>query len=118
VKNPTEIRAALTFGLLYACVLFAAAWLRDLIGSGGVYGVAVVSGLTDVDAITLSSLRLLGMGTLTPHQAVTTILLALLSNIAFKSGLTFVVGGSKLFVRVLPGFASVAAGAVVGWLTV
>jgi uncharacterized membrane protein (DUF4010 family) len=116
VKNPTEIRAALTFGLLYAAVLLASAWLSDLVGSRGVYAVAVVSGLTDVDAITLSSLRLLGLGTLTQHQAATSILLALLSNIVFKSGLTLVIGGSQLAWRALPGFASVATGAIIGWL--
>jgi len=118
VKNPTEIRAAMTFGLLYAGVLLASAWLSDLVGSSGVYGVALVSGLTDVDAITLSSLRLHGLGTLTAHQAVTAILLALLANIAFKSGLTLAVGGVQLFKRALPGFVSVAAGAAIGWLAV
>ncbi len=118
VKNPTEIRAALTFGLLYAAVLLASAWLSDLVGSRGVYGVALVSGLTDVDAITLSSLRLLGLGTLTQHQAATAILLALLSNIVFKSGLTLIIGGGRLAWRALPGFASVAAGAIIGWLLI
>lgn len=113
--NPTEIRAALGFGALYAFVLFAAAWLSDWIGSEGVYGVALVSGLTDVDAITLSSLRLFGLGTLTGDQALTAILLALLANIAFKSGLTLVIGGGRLALRTLPGFAAVALGALAGW---
>ncbi|MGF1644160.1 MAG: MgtC/SapB family protein [Thiotrichales bacterium] len=116
IKNPTEIRAALSFGLLYAGVLLASAWLSDLVGSGGVYAVAVVSGLTDVDAITLSSLRLLGIGTLTPHHAATTVLLALLANIVFKAGLTLVIGGAGLFRRTLPGFLAVAAGLAAGWL--
>jgi uncharacterized membrane protein (DUF4010 family) len=43
IKNPTEIRAALGFGVLYALVLFAAAWLSDLVGSQGVYAVASTS---------------------------------------------------------------------------
>lgn len=113
--NPTEIRAALGFGALYAAVLFAAAWLSDWVGSQGVYGVALVSGLTDVDAITLSSLRLFGLGTLSGGEALTAILLALLANIAFKTGLTLVIGGSGLALRTLPGFAAVALGAVAGW---
>lgn len=118
VKNPTEIRSAVTFGLLYAGVLVASAWLSDLAGSSGVYVVALVSGLTDVDAITLSSLRLFGLGTLSGHQAATAILLALLANIAFKAGLTLAIGGPGLARRTLPSFASVAAGAVVGWLLI
>jgi uncharacterized membrane protein (DUF4010 family) len=115
VKNPTEIRTAVTFALLYALVLVASAWLSDLAGSGGVYVVALVSGLTDVDAITLSSLRLFGLGTLTAHQAATAILLAMLANIVFKAGLTLAIGGPALARRALPGFAAVAAGACLGW---
>ena len=115
IGNPTELRTALGFGLLYAGVLFAAAWLSDWIGSHGVYGVALVSGLTDVDAITLSSLRLFGLGSLSSQQAVTAILLALLSNIVFKTGLTIFIGRGKLALRTLPGFAAVAGGAVAGW---
>lgn len=118
VKNPTEIRTALTFGLLYALVLFASAWLSDLVGSGGVYAVALVSGLTDVDAVTLSSLRLHGLGTLTTQQTATAILIALLANILFKAGLTLSIGGYGLARRALPGFASVAAGSVAGWLLI
>ncbi len=113
--NPMEIRAALTFGALYAAVLFASAWLNDLSGSLGTYAVAMVSGLTDVDAITLSSLRLLGLTTLSGDQAITSILLALLANIVFKSGLTLVIGGTPLARRVLPGMAAVALGALAGF---
>lgn len=115
LSNPTEIRAALGFGVLYAGVLFAAAWLSDWAGSHGVYAVALVSGLTDVDAITLSSLRLFGLGTLSGREALTAILLALLANIGLKTGLTLVIGGGGLALRTLPGFAAVALGAVAGW---
>lgn len=115
MENPVEIRAALTFGALYAAVLFATAWLTDLSGSFGAYGVALVSGLTDVDAITLSSLRLFGLATLSADQAITSILLALLANIVFKSGLTLVVGGAPLARLVWPGMATVALGAVAGF---
>ncbi len=118
MSNPTEIRAALSFGLLYAAVLFAAAWLSDLVGSHGVYAVALVSGLTDVDAITLSSLRLFNLGNLQIDQTATTILLAVLSNIAFKSGLATVIGGAALARQVLPGMAAVAGGLVLGWLLI
>lgn len=116
--NPTEIRAALSFGLLYAAVLFAAAWLSDWVGSQGVYAVALVSGLTDVDAITLSSLRLFNLGNLQIDQTANTILLAVLANIAFKSGLATVIGGRALALQVLPGMAAVAGGLVLGWLLI
>ncbi len=116
MENPTEIRAALGFGALYAMVLFTAAWLSDLVGSQGVYVVALVSGLTDVDAITLSSLRLFGLGNLDGGQVLTTMLIAILANMVFKSGLALSIGGASLARQVLPGMGALAGGLVLGWL--
>ena len=110
VSNPTELRTALSFGALYAVVLLLAAWLSDIAGTKGLYMVAFISGLTDVDAITLSSLRLHELGSLTPVQAVTAIAIALLSNIAFKLGIVFTVGGSSMGWPVMRGLLIVAAG--------
>lgn len=110
VSNPTELRTALSFGALYAIVLLLAAWLSDIAGTRGLYVVALISGLTDVDAITLSSLRLNELGSLTKNEAVTAISIALLSNIAFKLGIVFTVGGSSMGWPVLRGLLIVAAG--------
>ena len=116
VQNPAEIRTALTFGALYALVLFASAWLSDLAGNHGLYGVAVVSGLTDVDAITLSSLRLFGLGNILAEQAETVILLALLANIAFKTLLAGILSGGTLARPVALGMALCSAGLLATWL--
>lgn len=114
VKNPTEIFTALTFGLLYGVVLLLSAWLQDIAGSQGLYLVALASGLTDVDAITLSTLRLFNQETLTAAPAVIAIGLAILANLAFKSGLVAVIGGGVLARRVLPGMAVIGLGFIVG----
>ncbi len=118
VRNPTEIKAALTFGALYALILALSAWLQDTAGSGGIYLLALASGLTDVDAITLSSLRMFGMDKLTAAQTITAITLATLSNLAFKTGLVVVIGGAALARRVLPGLFAIAAGLIVGLLLI
>ncbi len=110
ISNPTEIRIAVGFGLLYAAVLFFTAWLSDIAGSGGLYVVALVSGLTDVDAITLSSLRLFELGKLQGAEAVTAIALGILSNIGFKLGLTFLIGGPLLAKRCAAGMITTGAG--------
>jgi len=110
VRNPTELRAALSFGALYAVVLVAAAWLSDLAGHKGLYVVALVSGLTDVDAITLSTLRLNAMDKLAGGPAITAICLAIVANLVFKSGLVLAAGGRQLAASVLPGFAAAALG--------
>jgi uncharacterized membrane protein (DUF4010 family) len=112
VANPAELRASLGFGLLFAVVLLAAAWLSDVAGHRGLYIVALVSGLTDVDALTLSSLQLFTSGKLGAREAVVAIALALLANTVFKLGLVVTVGGKPLARRViLPALASVLAGA-------
>jgi uncharacterized membrane protein (DUF4010 family) len=116
ISNPTELRTALVFALVYAVVLLLAAWLHDKAGAAGLYGVALVSGLTDVDAITLSALRLFGLGDLVARQAVTAIGLAFLANIGFKLGLIGISGGMDMLRRCLPGLVSTAGGTVVGLL--
>ncbi len=118
VRNPTELRSALGFGGLYALVLLAAAWLSDIAGSGGLFAVSLVSGLTDIDAITLSTLRLHNMTRLSAEDAVTAIGLAMLANLAFKTALTGVVGGRELLKAIAPSFTAVALGLTTGLIFV
>lgn len=110
VRNPTELKTALTFGALYALVLVLSAWLQDIAGSRGLYAVALASGLTDVDAITLSSLRLHNQERLAEVEAVLSIALATLANLAFKAGLVISIGGKPLARRSLPGLTAIAVG--------
>ena len=116
--NPTELQAALGFGLLYALVLLATAWLSTQSGSKGLYTVALVSGLTDVDAITLSSLHLLNMGKLDYHPVMTAIALAYVSNMVFKFGLVLFIGGKPLAKHTIIGFTAICVGVLVGLLFV
>ena len=110
VSNPTELKTALTFGLLYGAVLLLSAWLEDIAGSSGLYVVALASGFADVDAIALSTLRLYNVDKLTQFQAVASIALAILSNLAFKIGLVVAIGGKALARRTLPGMLAIGCG--------
>ncbi|MBX3615694.1 MgtC/SapB family protein [Nitrosomonas sp.] len=110
IKNPTEIRAAAAFGLIYGVVLFCSSWLSDIAGSSGLYAVALVSGLTDVDAITLSSLHLYKLEKLETVQVIVAISLAFLSNIGFKLGLIFFLGNRILAKQCVAGMLATAAG--------
>jgi uncharacterized membrane protein (DUF4010 family) len=114
IGNPAELRTALGFAALYAVVLLLAAWLAELAGSKGMYAVALASGLTDVDAITLSSLRLYGLTTLSAAQATTSIVLAISANAVFKLGIVRVVGGGALLRRCAPALIAMTAGAGLG----
>jgi uncharacterized membrane protein (DUF4010 family) len=113
--NPTELRTALGFGLIYAVVLLAAAGLSDWLGNRGLYAVALVSGLTDVDAITLSSLRLHNLDRLSVQGVVNVITLATLANLVFKSVLTLAIGGWHMARHAMAGMAAAGLGLVAAW---
>lgn len=113
-SNPAELHTAIGFGLLYVAVLLASAWMEDFAGNQGLYVVALVSGLTDVDAITLSSLRLFNLGQLSERQMVTVIAIAFTSNLAFKFGMVVFIGGWNLARHVAIGFCAIAMGILAG----
>jgi uncharacterized membrane protein (DUF4010 family) len=116
LRNPTQFGTALLFAFFYALILLAAAWLTDVFGSAGLFGLSFISGLTDVDAITLSSARLAGQGAIAVEAAATAISLAVTANILFKTAVTVAVGGRSLGRAALIAFAAPLAGVVGGLL--
>lgn len=111
--NPTELRTALGFGLAFAAILFLAAWLTDVVGSRGLYLVALASGIADTDAITLSTLELFRLGNIASGTALVAIVTAMLANQATKLAIVFSVGGGPLFRQcVIPMIATGAAAAL------
>lgn len=82
-------------------LLLCAAWLSDIAGRGGLYLLAFASGLTDVDAIALSALRLYNLNKLEGLPTAVSILLAMLANLGFKTFLAFLLGGAGLGRRVI-----------------
>jgi len=96
-KNPAELPQALFFGLLYAAVILAVSAAKDFFGDRGVYIVSLVSGLTEVDAITLSNARLAHQCILQATQAQISILLAVVSNLGFKLGLVGFLSTRQMF---------------------
>ena len=109
-QNPTMLRAALVFGAMYAVVLLAVAWVKDAAGNAGLYAVAAVAGLTDVDAITLSAARMGQLGEIDADRAWRVIVIAFLSNLAFKAGIVAVAGSRRLLAIVAGLFAVLGAG--------
>jgi uncharacterized membrane protein (DUF4010 family) len=118
VKNPTELKTAISFGLLYAIVLLASAWLQDIAGNKGLYIVALASGLTDADASVLSTLRLFNLDKISSSEAVVAVTLALMANLIFKIGLILSIGGKSLARYALPGLLAIGGGMATGLLLV
>jgi len=100
-SNPAELTPALIFGLLYALITLAIAAAKEYFGNRGIYVVALISGFTDVDAITLSTAGLSGAGTIEINTAWRAMVIATLTNMVFKAGAAGMLGGLALLRRVL-----------------
>jgi uncharacterized membrane protein (DUF4010 family) len=109
--NPARLKVALTFGALYAAIVFAVAAARDYLGNDAIYAVALISGLADVDAMTLSVAQLFGRGQLEADEAWRSIFLASLANLLFKVGAASLLGAAALRTYMLTlGAGALAAG--------
>jgi len=109
---PSELKSAVLFGLLYALVLVAVAAAREHFGPSGLYVAAALSGLTDMDAITLSTSRLVSSGHLELTTGWRMILTGGLANMVFKGGLIAVLG-DRAFIR--PGLTGLGIAALGGF---
>lgn len=119
--NPFSLRAALTFGALYAAVLLALRGAREYLGEAGVYAAAGLSSLADVDAVTIAFARA-GPGADAWRGAALAVSLAVVLNTFVKLALGVTIGGGpfRRYVAVAlaaMGMAGLVAGAVVyAWI--
>jgi uncharacterized membrane protein (DUF4010 family) len=116
VKNPFSLAAATRFGLLFAVVLLVVKLTERYAPVEGLYVVAAVAGLTDVDAITLSMAEFArdsaDLGT-----AAAAIAIAALSNTLVKCGMVVALGSRPLRQRLTLATAAIlAVGLAAIWL--
>ena len=109
IRSPFELPAVLKFAGILALVMAAARTLPALLGSGGLLAVAAVSGLADVDALTVTASRMAAHG-LDPAVAAAAILLAGLADTCSKAVITAFVGGPR-FAAIFAGGSSLAVAA-------
>ncbi len=82
IKNPLELSAAFLFALLFVVLLAATHYAVVYFGRGGVYGLAALTGFTDIDPFVLG----LTQSTATPMElAAAAIAIAAASNNVAKS---------------------------------
>ncbi|MGD9601700.1 MAG: MgtC/SapB family protein [Gammaproteobacteria bacterium] len=107
IGNPFELPEVLKFALLLVLILLAAHGAQRLLGDTGLLGVAALSGVVDVDAITLTAATLPGSAEF-PSRV---ILVAVAANSLTKVALTAWAGNRALAGRVLAGTCAMAAAA-------
>jgi uncharacterized membrane protein (DUF4010 family) len=104
VSNPFELGPAIKFGLIYAVILLASNAAQLYLGNTGLYLSSTLSGLADVDAITLSVAELSWTGGLELSVGARAIVLAAMSNTVVKGGIVLSSGSGALRRALLPGF--------------
>lgn len=103
-----DLRSALAFGALLAAVAVFTRAAKDTLGTAGLYGLAALSGLADVDAIVISVMRMNADGELPAGTAALGAVLAAASNLVMKAGLARAIGGRAIGMRVGASFGIVA----------
>ncbi|MGE0240957.1 MAG: MgtC/SapB family protein [Parvibaculaceae bacterium] len=116
LKNPFDLLEVLRFGLILTAVMLLAVAARHFFGEAGLIGLAAISGLADVDAITLSMAKT--AGTDTTSGPALAILTAVGVNTVAKNFYAAYVGGGRLGLIVAAGTALGFAGAAAAYLLV
>ncbi len=95
IEQPFALKPALKFGLLFLLVLLVSKITQLIFGKVGIYATSILSGLADVDAITLSMASLSKTGGISNFVATTAIFLATVSNTLVKAGMIYFLGNKK-----------------------
>jgi len=114
LTNPFELGSTLQMATLLVGVMLFSTWATESFGQRGAYVTAFFSGLTDVDAITLSMANLSQAGGIETAAAAISVFIAVFANTVVKGGLAAVLGTRALAVRVALGFAAMMAAGGVG----
>jgi uncharacterized membrane protein (DUF4010 family) len=113
-RNPTQLRSALAFAGAFVLIRIVTKATIEYGGIGMFLVAAAVAGITDMDAIAMSTAREVTEGIIDPQLGVRAVLVALLVNTVFKLIVTRVVGGARLFRLALPALGSAALVALAG----
>ena len=117
VRNPLSLRTAIQFAILYALIVLLVRWAQAGFGGAGLYAASFFSGLTDLDAISLSLSQLHSDAQIGADLAARAVLIAAGANSLLKAGMAVSLGSAAMRRQVaLVLGATVLAAAVAAWL--
>ncbi|WP_299018250.1 MgtC/SapB family protein [uncultured Photobacterium sp.] len=117
-QSPLALSSALFFGLVLLLIMLLSNALQEWFGDAGTLSLAAISGITDVDAITLALGRQSASNGLLVNTTVLAIFIAAAVNSLVKMGMACFVGAKSLRRYVIaPVTGSVLLGAVTVWLS-
>ncbi len=100
LENPFSLGPAIKFSLFFVCILFIVKIAKLYLGDKGLYLASLVSGLADVDPITLSIAEQTKNAQLGHNVGAIGITIAVVANSVAKSGIALFSGGWKFGARV------------------
>jgi uncharacterized membrane protein (DUF4010 family) len=96
LKNPFDLAAALKLAALIAIIMLLAKVLSSMSSTRGLYLLAAVSGIADLDPITLSMARVAGARMAPAEAAATAIIIAVGTNTATKAVMATAIAGRRV----------------------
>jgi uncharacterized membrane protein (DUF4010 family) len=117
LKNPLDLSVAIRFGVLLSLIMLLSKGLQQYFGDAGLYVLSVLSGIADVDAISLSFARMHFNEEVLLNTTITGIVLASATNSIVKGALAIGIGGANYGLKVgLPLLVASLAGVASVWL--
>jgi uncharacterized membrane protein (DUF4010 family) len=101
LHSPFQLTSALKFGLFFAAMVFISKFAVTYFGSNGIYLTAFLSGIVDVDAISISMSNLSAMGSISPNTAAIGVTIAAMTNTLSKALIVLFFGSHEVGVRIL-----------------
>jgi uncharacterized membrane protein (DUF4010 family) len=116
IRNPFSLREAVTWAVVYGVILLVSRAAIEYLGTGGVFAVAAVSAVADVDAVTIAFTKL-GAQEAAWRVPAAAIALAAVTNTMVKLGIAWWRGAGSFRPKVAAALGAVAvAGGTAGVL--
>ncbi len=115
---PFDLGTALGFTAFLAVMAVLVPAAQQWLGTPGIYALAALTGLADVDATVISVSRLHGHGGVTEATAVAAVGLTTLANMFTKASIAAAIGGAGMGWPVLRGYALGMATGALAWVAI
>ena len=103
-----DLGTAVGFGVALGLIAVLVRAGKQSLGDAGIFAVAFLSGLADVDAIVIATVQMHAQEELGAAATATAILLAALANMVVKGGMAWTIAGRAVGARVAAAFVAVA----------
>ncbi len=108
ISNPFELTPALKFGLLFLVIIGGVELADQAFGASGTYAASFVSGLANMDAISITLAQKVEDGDVPRLLGTRGVVIAIIANSFSKAAMSFALGSRKLGLYVLAGLVPMA----------